>query len=212
MKRQLLKPNAKKSSLTLLDYYTYRIAVRTLIIYKNDDKYLQKWQFLHHAGKLYQHFIINAWYRVDSNNLNYLSKNQDKLRIAMYSGLMDYIRNQQTSTNFLPGRVRVLPSTYNVNFFSNLIIYSTQIYSFFTRPVNLSTSNSLIGNFLPKFFLPEFIFGKSGNIFKLFLPKILGRKKETILKCLKIKFSTKIFYKFILFFFGLLINEFLLNL
>lgn len=59
-------------------------------------------------------------YRVDSNNLKYLTKNQDKLRVAMYAGLMDYLRNQQSTTNIMPGRVRVLPSTYMVNLNSNL--------------------------------------------------------------------------------------------
>ena len=60
--------------------------------------------------------MLIAWYKVDANNLRYLNNNQDKLRVCMYAGLMDYVKNQQSATNILPGRVRILPSTHMVKF------------------------------------------------------------------------------------------------
>lgn len=118
----------KRDTLTLLDYYSYRISVRTLVKNQDKNKILENWQFLHNAGKLFQQYMLSAWYKVDANNLRYLNNNQDKLRVCMYAGLMDYVKNQQSASNILPGRIRILPSSHMVFFHSPYKFFSLISY------------------------------------------------------------------------------------
>jgi hypothetical protein len=69
-----------------------------------------------HAGKLFQEYCCTSWIKVETNNLHYMKKFQDKLKISNYSGLMNH-----SSTNYTPeninlghGRAYVLPSTFVV--------------------------------------------------------------------------------------------------
>ena len=106
------KSSKKRTSLTLLDFYRYRLAIREF--YDPIKNKICNWSIIHHAAKLFQQYIVDAWCKVESNNLNFIRQNQNKLRVEMYSGLMDYIQNQQATSNFLPGRVKILPSTFQV--------------------------------------------------------------------------------------------------
>ena len=95
------KASSKRTSLTLLDFYSYRVAVREKWDSKN--KKIYNWSTLHHSGKLFQQYIVDSWCKVEGNNLNFIRQNQNKLRVDMYSGLMDFIKNQNVTSQFLPG-------------------------------------------------------------------------------------------------------------
>lgn len=69
-------------SITPLQFYSYRIAVRNNIFNP-----------LHFAGKLYQQYLVFAYARVEANNLNYIRQNQKDLRVETYQGLMDHLHD-----------------------------------------------------------------------------------------------------------------------
>jgi hypothetical protein len=84
---------------TLSHYYSFRLAIR-----RNRINHLYKF------GKLTQQFIIDAYIKIESNNLNYIKLNQNKLRTEKYSGLMDYIN--ENIKNGRIGRSVIVPSTF----------------------------------------------------------------------------------------------------
>ena len=114
MKHNPDKSTPVRNRLTLADFYSYRIACR--YSYDPTTKIIANWSSLHLAGKLLQQYVLDAWIKVESNNLNYLLFHQPTLRVEMYSGLMDYVANQAQANNVAPGRVFILPSTFQVCF------------------------------------------------------------------------------------------------
>lgn len=101
-----------RNSVTISDYYRYRVAVRQQ--YVPGDNSIWNWSSIHNGGKLFQQYVLDGWIKVDSNNVNYYRQFQSKLRVEMYSGLMDYVQNQAAANGVPPGRVVVLPSTHQV--------------------------------------------------------------------------------------------------
>ena len=77
------KSTAVRNRLTLSDFYTYRIACRYR--YDPNTKVIANWSSLHLAGKLFQQYVLDAWIKVESNNINYLLFHQPTLRVEMYS-------------------------------------------------------------------------------------------------------------------------------
>ena len=108
----------KRNSLTLMDYYRYRICIRHYI---DENNNLHKFNILHYAGKLFQQYLVDAFVKVEGNNINYIRQNQSMLRTDKYLGLMDYINNQAQLENCVPGKIFILPSTYIV-YYLNIIL------------------------------------------------------------------------------------------
>ncbi len=44
-------------------------------------------------GRLFHQYLVDQWAKIEMGRLNYLKKNQQKLRIDLYSGLMDVMQN-----------------------------------------------------------------------------------------------------------------------
>lgn len=97
-----------------MDYYAYRVAVRESLDLNNN---ILNFSILHHSGRLFQQYIIDAFCKIDGNNINYIRQNQAKLRVEKYSGLMDFVYNQANYHDCVPGKLAILPSTYIVKFF-----------------------------------------------------------------------------------------------
>ena len=98
--------------MTLLEYYAYRIAVR-------ENPRINSFRILHHAGRLFEQYIIASYIKIESRNLQYIRNNQSRLRVETYTGLMDYLNtNIFQDENIRPGRFLVLPSTYTVTIIS----------------------------------------------------------------------------------------------
>jgi hypothetical protein len=95
----------KRNRVTLREYYAYRFAIR------------QNMSIIHMAGDLFQQFVVDAYVKIESNNLNYIRLNQTRLRICQYQGLMDHLNNRQQNENLAPGSRFILPSTYMVVYF-----------------------------------------------------------------------------------------------
>jgi Helitron helicase-like domain at N-terminus len=63
-------------------------------------------------GKLFQHFITDAYACVDTNNLNFQRTHQKELRAEYYSGLMDRVgRDMETDAREI-GKKTILASSY----------------------------------------------------------------------------------------------------
>jgi hypothetical protein len=70
-------------SCTLCEFYSYRFAI------------LDDFNQLLNAGKLTQQFIVDAYVKIEGNNLNFVKQQQSKLRVEQYRGLMDHIINSE---------------------------------------------------------------------------------------------------------------------
>ncbi len=84
---------------TLCEFYSYQFAIR--------DNFNQ----LLNAGKLTQQFIVDAYVKIEGNNLNFVKQQQSKLRVEQYRGLMDHIMNSE-SNNVKAGKAIILPSSF----------------------------------------------------------------------------------------------------
>ena len=93
---------SKDSGLTLMDFYSYRMAIRD-----ND------FNVLHRAGDLSGQFWIDAYMKYEANNLKWYESNQTRIRAETYVGLHDYINNRTEEIGGRPGRRIILPSTFS---------------------------------------------------------------------------------------------------
>jgi hypothetical protein len=95
-----LQGSGVRSRVTQMQYYGYRLAVREAFN-----------PFLNY-GKLTQQFIVDAYVKAEANRLNYIRTNQNKLRVELYSGLLDHINSSAEEKGFLPGKPIILPSSF----------------------------------------------------------------------------------------------------
>ena len=65
------------SRTTLKQFYNHRLHFRD----DNLNMYFK-------SGKLFQEYVVHAWIKIESNNLNFIKLNQGKLKITKYCGIM----------------------------------------------------------------------------------------------------------------------------
>lgn len=98
LRRVNLRENQKNTKVTARDYIQHRIFIRGQPV-------------IHLYGKLFQQFIVDAWLKVETNDLDFYRHNQDKLRVENYRGFSDAIRDGRAGAD-IGSRVRiVLPSS-----------------------------------------------------------------------------------------------------
>ncbi|KAG2055672.1 hypothetical protein BDR06DRAFT_845562, partial [Suillus hirtellus] len=88
---------------TQLLYYAFRLHPRPNNINNNN---------IFHGGRLFQQYIVDAWASIEQSNLNWITKNQKKLRADCYRGLADNILNDVTDDLAQTGRSIILPSSH----------------------------------------------------------------------------------------------------
>ena len=98
-----LRKRKKNDRLTCNEYYRYLIAQRLIL------------GIMHLAGKLFQKFLVDAWLKCESNTLEWIRKNQPRLRIDKYSGLKEHLANLSQHGNARPGIPVVLPASHTVS-------------------------------------------------------------------------------------------------
>ena len=64
---------------------------------------------IHHGGKLFQQYLVDAYVKTESARLNYLRLNQKQLRVESYRGLMDYIASDAIDRGLPAGKPVILP-------------------------------------------------------------------------------------------------------
>ena len=95
---------AKRFQLTMLQFYSARLAYRPLE---------KDFSPLLYSGKLLHQYIVDAYVKVESNRINWVKTHQSVLHVEQYRGLIDYVRSN-TGVGAI-GRVTILPSTFQVN-------------------------------------------------------------------------------------------------
>ena len=100
MKHNEERQTASRNTVTLLQFYAYRLAWR------------HSFSPLFHAGKLFQQYIVDAYVRTEASRLDFIRRNQSNLRVDLYQGLMDHIQSQAEDRQLQPGKVVILPSSF----------------------------------------------------------------------------------------------------
>ncbi len=65
-----------------------------------------------HAGDLSQAFQIESMLQVEANNLEFLKYNPDKLKLANYTNLNNYMKKKAEAKGYEIGKTFILPSTF----------------------------------------------------------------------------------------------------
>ncbi|CAF5002532.1 unnamed protein product [Rotaria sp. Silwood1] len=89
-----------RTRVSMLQFYSYRLAIR------------QTFSAIHYAGKLFQQYIVDAYVKTEQNRLAFHRQNQKTLRVELYQGLMDHLANEAVIEELKPGRVIILPSSF----------------------------------------------------------------------------------------------------
>jgi hypothetical protein len=82
-----------------LQYYAY-------YLHNHDDIF----STIHHAGRLFQEWLVDAYAQVENNRLQFHRMNQGKLRSDLYNGLQDAILGGADLNEF--GQRVILPSSF----------------------------------------------------------------------------------------------------
>ena len=64
------------------------------------------------CGPLTQQYMLDTYLKVERSKLDWIRRNQDKLKCCKYSTLRDYIQQLDHSDNVRPGTTVILPSTF----------------------------------------------------------------------------------------------------
>ena len=91
---------SKRNHVTMLQFYTYRLAIR------------DGFSAIYHSRKLFQQYLVDAYVKVESQRLDFIRRNQQQLRVERYQGLMDELSNRSNDSNLHPGKIVILPSTF----------------------------------------------------------------------------------------------------
>ncbi|XP_057299673.1 uncharacterized protein LOC130630262 [Hydractinia symbiolongicarpus] len=89
-----------RNTTTMLQYYTYRLAAR------------EYFSPIHYGKKLFQQYCVDSYVKFEGNNLNYIRANQTNLRVDSYEGLADHLNARAEERGLQPGRIVVLPSSF----------------------------------------------------------------------------------------------------
>ncbi|GBN61691.1 hypothetical protein AVEN_217227-1 [Araneus ventricosus] len=92
--------SSKYTRVTQLQFYAYRLAMRS------------DFSILHHSGKLFQQYIVDAYVKTEGSRLNYLRNNKKTLIIEHYKGLLDALNSRALNQGVRTGKLIILPSTF----------------------------------------------------------------------------------------------------
>ena len=68
----------KTHAITLLQFYSYRLAMRNTF------------SVIDYAGKLFQQYVIDTYVKTEASPLDYIHRNKKSLCVELYQGLMDH--------------------------------------------------------------------------------------------------------------------------
>lgn len=91
---------AGQNKITCLQFYAHRLATR------------EAFSPIFHGGKLFQQYAVDAYVRTEAGRIQFLRDRQALLRVDMYQGLVDHIHNQAETQNLNPGKIVILPSSF----------------------------------------------------------------------------------------------------
>ena len=90
----------RRTRLTLNEFYAYRVAIR--------DNY----SAIHLSRLLFQQYLVDAFTKIEGNELTYIRMHQSDLRVESYQGLMDHIGRRAQAEDVNIGHIVILPSSF----------------------------------------------------------------------------------------------------
>ena len=67
---------------------------------------------IHRAKLLFQQYLVEAYTKIEGNELTYIRTHQAQLRVESYQGLVDHVHRQAETEDANVGRIVILPSTF----------------------------------------------------------------------------------------------------
>ena len=89
----------RRARLTLNEFYAFRIAVR------------DNFSAIHRSRLLLQQYLVDAFTKIEGNELAYIRTHQQQLHVESYQGLMDHLGRRAQAENVTVGRIVILPSS-----------------------------------------------------------------------------------------------------
>ena len=68
---------------------------------------------IHHSKLLFQQYLVDAFTKIEGNELKFIRRNQAQLRVESYQGLMDHIHARADQLHANVGCIVILPSTFH---------------------------------------------------------------------------------------------------
>ena len=65
-----------------------------------------------YGGKLFQQYIVDSYVKTEAARLDFIRRQQKDLRVELYQGLMDHINSQAEQHKLTPGKIVILPSSF----------------------------------------------------------------------------------------------------
>ena len=93
-------PNSR-NNVTLREHYLSHLCIR-------DD-----YSSILRGKGIFQQFLVDAYCKVESNNLHFYRTHQKEMRRESYTGLIDFINNRPQNHNIPAGLPVILPSSFN---------------------------------------------------------------------------------------------------
>ena len=90
----------RRTSLTLNEFYAYRVAIQ--------DNY----SAIHLSCLLFQQYLVDAFTKIEGNELTYIKTNQSQLCVESYQGLMDHIGRRAQAEDVNIGHIAILLSSF----------------------------------------------------------------------------------------------------
>ncbi|CAF0898016.1 unnamed protein product [Rotaria sordida] len=85
---------------SMLQFYSYRLAIHPTF------------SAIHYREKLFQQYIVDGYVKTEQNRLAFHRQNQKALRVELYQDLMNHLANEAEIEGLRPGRVIILPSSF----------------------------------------------------------------------------------------------------
>ncbi|XP_074097634.1 uncharacterized protein LOC141526498 [Cotesia typhae] len=86
---------------TRADYYKYQLAIKDYF------------NIFHMGRRLTQQWIVDAYVKIETDKLQYIRRQQSKLRADSYQGLIDHLQSQNSGNNSNIGKIVILPSSFH---------------------------------------------------------------------------------------------------
>ena len=93
-------PQVTGKQMSMLQFYAFRLGVRP------------GFNLLHRSGKLFHQYLVDAYTKVEGNNLKYIREHQKELRSDLYKGLVDFVCEKQIDVVDNFGKMVILPSSF----------------------------------------------------------------------------------------------------
>ncbi len=99
IQNQQATPHRHREQVSIAQFYAYHVSIRG------------KFSAIHRGALLFQQYVVDAFTKIEGQDLEYIRFHQDQLNVETYQGLMDHVRAQAEAEHSNVGQIIILPST-----------------------------------------------------------------------------------------------------